>query len=1254
MSVFSEIISRGPVYIFTVVLLFLYSCQNTRPYVDESFKNWETEIANPDTLPIRHRLILIGDAGNLKSYPEDPVLGVLEQLIGKSEENITLAFLGDNLYPKGLTGANSEDSLYYRSKFLRYHEYLHDYAARVLFIPGNHDWANAGKDGLQAVKRQQQLVDSLFGEDSFQPKFGLPGPKTLKISSDTRLMILDTQWWLHKYHRATGNIQDEEIENDGDFITEIENSIAKYADDNLVVLGHHPVVSVGPHGGNYGLRTHLFPLTELKSWAFVPLPGLGSLYPLWVKYFGSRQDLAHFRYKSFRKSLISRFHGHENLIYVSGHDHSLQYFSLTDEFGYEFSQIISGSGSKRSFAAKGKEAHFAQSQFGLVEIAELRDARLIMRVWSLGRSGSFKEVFRKQLSAGTGKIIATKPEFKGEIAFQDSVKTLVLNPNYEAGKFVTRLMGEGNRELWTTPVTLPYLDIGLIDGGLSPVKRGGGLQTTNIRLENPEGRQYALRTVDKDASRSLPDAYQQTVARDVLQDQVSTLNPFGALIVPALSEAVNVFHTDPKLYFVPNDPRFGVYKPFVANKVMLLEKRAGDEWIGSGWFDDAEEIRSPSTLYEKIDGDNDFEVDQFNYARARFLDLLIGDWDRHINQWHWAEFDKKGKGKIYRPVPRDRDFAFFRFEGPVPDFVRLLESKYQSFGEEYGNVKGMTKNGLSQDRRLMNELSKSDWQAIADSMRNELTDEVIEKAVSALPPEIFELQGQRLIHELKTRRDRLTVTALELYKWNNRVVDIAGSNKHEYFEINGNEDGFVEVRVWKTSKEGEKREVIYLREFNPVETEEIRIFGLSGNDHFHMEGTFKKAPMIRIVGGNGTDTVDDAITKRSAFRHLLYYDTYDGTYWSNAKNVSLRLSDDPTINDRNTNGYRHNANLFMPFFAYNPDDGFFVGGGLRFIRHGFRHEPYRSVHRIKGNLAFNTLGYNLVYEGHYTGVLGKNDFFLDASWLSPTNILNFYGFGNETRQLEDAAFYQAQLQQLMISPSAYSDNINGSFFKLGPTFEVIRVRENRLFDPDSPNIFIEDQDRFNIFDTQTFGGVQFMSLLHNLSNPLNPKQGFRWINIYDYNRSLQNEETNYFRLYTDLAIYYSPFLSPQLTWANRFGASHNFGDFPFYHANTLGGNNSLRGFRTNRFTGRSSAFYNTELRLRISRISSYLLVGDVGMTAFFDTGRVWDYKNDNSGIWHQGYGAGLWINLFNFIIINNQFGFSEEGSFYFLRAGFQF
>ena len=37
--------------------------------------------------------------------------------------------------------------------------------------------------------------------------------------------------------------------------------------------------------------------------------------------------------------------------------------------------------------------------------------------------------------------------------------------------------------------------------------------------------------------------------------------------------------------------------------------------------------------------------------------MLIGDWDRHQDQWRWIEFKENGK-KVYRPMPRDRDQAF--------------------------------------------------------------------------------------------------------------------------------------------------------------------------------------------------------------------------------------------------------------------------------------------------------------------------------------------------------------------------------------------------------------------------------------------------------------------------------------------------------------------------------------------------------------------------------------------------------------------
>ena len=67
-------------------------------------------------------------------------------------------------------------------------------------------------------------------------------------------------------------------------------------------------------------------------------------------------------------------------------------------------------------------------------------------------------------------------------------------------------------------------------------------------------------------------------------------------------------------------------------------------------------------MIENLIEDNDNRVDQNFVVRNRLFDMWIGDWDRHDDQWRWAEF-KEDNGSIYRPIPRDRDQAFFINEG---------------------------------------------------------------------------------------------------------------------------------------------------------------------------------------------------------------------------------------------------------------------------------------------------------------------------------------------------------------------------------------------------------------------------------------------------------------------------------------------------------------------------------------------------------------------------------------------------------------
>jgi len=117
------------------------------------------------------------------------------------------------------------------------------------------------------------------------------------------------------------------------------------------------------------------------------------------------------------------------------------------------------------------------------------------------------------------------------------------------------------------------------------------------------------------------------------------------------------------------------------------------------------------------------------------------------------------------------------------------------------------------------------------------------------------------------------------------------------------------------------------------------------------------------------------------------------------------------------------------------------------------------------------------------------------------------------------------------------------------------------------------------------------------------------------------------------------------------GATTNIGDFPFYEANTLGGKNNLRGHRSTRYAGRSSAYGNAELRLPIADFSGYIAIGNLGLLGFTDVGRVWT-DGESSKLWHTGYGGGLWLALFDSVILRGTMGFSEDDREFNFGLGF--
>lgn len=344
----------------------------------------------------------------------------------------------------------------------------------------------------------------------------------------------------------------------------------------------------------------------------------------------------------------------------------------------------------------------------------------------------------------------------------DSI-TLASGPWYKKGKFHNFFFGENYRDLWNTPVTVPVIDFDEEKGGLTLASIGGGQQTIGVDLLDPEGREWALRSVNKDQSKALPKVLRPTVLRFMFRDQAAALNPYGALPVPVLAEAVGLLHTNPRLVYVPYYKKDSVLNQRMAGRMAILVEDADGSWAGADIFGEPERIEDTEDMVELIE-EEEYAIDTALYAKSRLFDILISDWDRHTGNWNWALVEENGR-KIFKPLPRDRDMAFYRFgKGFFPRIAMAFNDKFQSFEPDYKDVKALTHQSIKMDRSILQSVDLPTMLRIAEEVQQSLPDEVIEEAFQQYPEEIYEKIGREHTATLKSRRDKLPKAAQEFWE----------------------------------------------------------------------------------------------------------------------------------------------------------------------------------------------------------------------------------------------------------------------------------------------------------------------------------------------------------------------------------------------------------------------------------------------------------------------------------------------------------
>ena len=1184
------------------------------------------------------RIWLVGDAGQLNKRGVNPQLELLKQL-NLLDKNSTVLFLGDNVYETGLPDSQSR---HFDEKKLILDlqvALVKNTGAQAYFIPGNHDWLEGRSRGWRQVLNEYRYIQSLqLPNVHFAPENGCPGPTEIVMSDQITIVIMDTQWWLQQNERP-GENSDCECKNEDEVISKLKDVLYRNRGKLVLFAAHHPFKTYGPHGGYYTLKQHIFPFTDLNKNLYIPLPVIGSIYPVTRGVFGSLQDTKHPEYKDMTQKLDEVLSKHPHCIRLAGHDHNLQFIKQNNQ-----EYIVSGAGSKSSRVKYGNGTLYADEgpDFGLLEI--FGDGRIQLKFYST----DVKDHLVYDTALRVFQPLDIVKETSVIPSFPDSV-TATAAPGFKASNFKQFLWGKNYRDEWATPIRVPVFNIDKEKGGLKAVQQGGRLQSKSLRLEDAEGRQYVLRSIEKYPDRILPEEFRQTIIKDALVDAISASYPYAAVSVPIMATAAGVPHANPKIVYLPDDPRLGIYRGEFANNLYIFEEREPGG---------LKKTYSTPKVLEEIKEDNDNTIDEQATLKARILDMFMMDFDRHEDQWRWGRNEKE-KGKIYYPIPRDRDQPFFINQGVFPRVIsrEWVQPRFQGFRVKARNINSFNFNGRYFDRLFLTNLSQQDWEKATDAFLPLMTDSVIEAAMKQQPVSIHSYSLSSITNKLKERRKYLKEDVMTYYKFLAKAVDIYGSDKKEWFDITRNNDGSVTVKMYKLTKEGEKSTINFDRTFYPYETKEIRLWGMGGDDHFEVRGGGNKNILVRLFGGSGKDKMNIVSTSTPARKTRLYdLSTKENTITGNGKWLN-RFDDDPAVNEPEPRAYKYNIWMPMVSAAYNPDDGVFVGFTLKNTQHGFRKQPHKVVHQWRASYAVATGAYNFGYDMDAVDVIGKMDLVLHGVVKAPNNTVNFFGLGNETEYDQSngktISYYRTRYDIIEAAAMLRMDITKKITLLVGPVFQHFSIDSSENANRIITSGDLEGIDETTLFNNKFYTGARFQLDIDMRNNKTITTRGMYWHTYFQSAKGLTGSSTNITQFSSDLSFFTSFSRAAKFVIAGRVGGGINFGKYEFFQAQSLGGTENLRGFRKYRFAGDKMAFANLDLRLHLFDFRGYLIPGSLGLLSFNDVGRVW-FDTENSSAWHYGYGAGIWIAPAKRYVLTFCYAHSKDGGLPFVSFGFQF
>ncbi|HAI43313.1 MAG TPA: metallophosphatase, partial [Maribacter sp.] len=775
-----------------------------------SFSQWTEPENSNSKKEVSHSFYITSNVGNV---PFNEAQKNLEQINNASvnDNEATLLLIGNVLDKDGFSSHDDEQNEV-KNNLQPLMNLWDNFNGNVILTPGENEWL---KDAPQSIDDLESFLQD-NSKAKFWPNDGCPLEKET-INNEVVLEMVDSQWFLEDWDDHPYINEKCEHKTRDQFLAEFKDDLKDSQGKTVIVAVYQPVMS----------NTKVSVVDKMGG--FTP---------------ESYQNSQNRQLRGRMETIASQF---EDVIFVSGKDRNLQY--LEDD---GIPQIISGAIGKTDRARAPKEEHFESEKQGYAKLTVFKDGSSQVEFFKVTDNTS-QSIFTKTIKRE--RLSVDEISYPKKAYGATTKASIYTKEETDKTGFYKFLWGDHFRNLYSKEISAPVLDIEELPGNVKPISEAGGTQSRSLRLIDDNEHEYTLRALRKSAVRFLQttaidnhyveDYLKNTIAERYLLDFYTTAHPYAQFSMNELSASLGVLHANPKIYYVPKQKGLGIYNEDYGDALFMLEEHVGDENKTFETFGEPNDILSTTDLRMELRESKNAFVDESSFIRARLFDMLVGNWDRHQDQWRWAEFKTVDGKKRYEAIPRDWDQAFPKYDGPIISLLKFsfpLLRKMESYDADIKNVKWFNFSGYPLDKTFIKKANWEDWKSQVDFLQENLSDADIESAFETLPVEAQDESIETIKKNLRLRRDGLESIAKSYYDSLSNVEVVLGTEDDDEFLITRKPGGITEIGIAKDS-------VIFQNSYNNKQTNEIWVYGLDGNDMFTVEGNGKKPIDIKIMGG---------------------------------------------------------------------------------------------------------------------------------------------------------------------------------------------------------------------------------------------------------------------------------------------------------------------------------------------------------------------------------------------------------------------